>query len=80
MSVSIENTQFQQFVNFALGAKSKSDFAEVSHKMTPLGKYTTTIKKQFDFVGNIGRGDDSKATNDTARKLFHEAVAPRRTP
>lgn len=75
MSVSIENTQFQQFVNFALGAKSKSDFAEVSDKMTPLGKYTITDKKKFDFVGNIGRGDDSKATNDTARKLFHEAVA-----
>ncbi len=50
MSVSIENTQFQQFVNFALGAKSKSDFAEVSDKMTPLGKYTITAKKKFDYL------------------------------
>lgn len=74
MSVSIENTQFQQFVNFALGAKSGSDFAEVSDRMT-LGKYTVTAKKKFDFVGNICRGGESKDINEIARTLFREAVA-----
>ena len=74
MGISIENTQFQQFVKFALGAKSESDFAEVSDKMS-LGNYTIHAKKMFDFVGNIGRGDESMIINETARTLFREAVA-----
>lgn len=74
MGISIENTQFQQFVNFALSAKSGSDFAQVSGKMSR-GNYTIHAKKKFDFVGNIGRGSESKSINETARMLFREAVA-----
>ena len=74
MGISIENTQFQQFVKFALGAKSGSDFAEVSDKMS-LGKFTIKAKEKFDFVGNIGRRSESKNINEIARTLFYEAVA-----
>ena len=71
--------QFEQFARFARtsGGLTGRTVAQVGGQLGPElngAIASITAKSRFDFVGNIGRRQQSKAENNAVRDLFKEAV------
>ena len=78
MKIDLSNSQYKQFVAFANRAKD-SDFVQVGEEVTDLRRgelahCKIVAKSSWDFVGNVGRGKTSRATNDAVRDLFKDTI------
>lgn len=78
MKIDLSNVQYKQFVSFANRAKN-SDFVQVGNPVDDLrpGELEhrkIVAKSSWDFVGNIGRGKTSRATNNAVRDLFKATI------
>ena len=75
------NDAFRAFTDFATQATKGSTFAQISAEKNtvagngPLAGRTIVAKTSFDFVGNVGRGKDSRKVNNDVRDLFKQAIA-----
>lgn len=67
-----DNAQFNEFVRFASQEGVSGRTTLESTQGT--GVMTITAKSKRDFVGNIGRSDESKAANKDVRDLFMNSV------
>ena len=68
MKIDLSNLQYKQFVAFANRA-SDSDFVQVGAAVEDLrpgelAHCKIVAKSSWDFVGNVGRGKTSRATNE----------------
>ncbi|MBQ4439591.1 MAG: hypothetical protein II909_00425 [Kiritimatiellae bacterium] len=81
LGINSYNDAFKAFTDFATQAKSGSTFAQIDGEKNtvagngPLAGRTIVAKTAFDFVGNVGRGTDSRKVNNDVRDLFKQAVA-----
>lgn len=75
------NDAFKAFTDFATQAKSGSTIAQVGGEKNtvvgsgPLAGRTIVAKTSFDFVGNVGRRQESRDVNNDVRDLFKQAIA-----
>ncbi|MBR6074513.1 MAG: hypothetical protein IKP87_04345, partial [Victivallales bacterium] len=68
------NDAFKAFTDFATHAKSGSTIAQVGGT-GPLAGRTIVAKTGFDFIGNVGRRQESRDVNNAVRDLFKQAIA-----
>ena len=74
------NDAFKAFTDFATQAKSGSTIAQVGGEKNtvvgsgPLAGRTIVAKTGFDFVGNVGRRQESRDVNNAVRDLFKQAI------
>ena len=68
------NDAFKAFTDFATHAKSGSTIAQVGGT-GPLAGRTIVAKTGFDFIGNVGRRQESRDVNNAVRELFKQAIA-----
>jgi len=78
MKIDLSNLQYKQFVSFANRAKD-SDFAQMGREVKDLrpgelAHRKIVAKPSWDFKGNIWRGENSRAINDTVRDLFRATI------
>ena len=75
------NDAFKAFTDFATQAKGGSSIAQIGGEKNtvagtgPLAGRTIVAKTGFDFVGNVGRRQESRDVNNAVRDLFKQAVA-----
>ena len=67
------NDAFKAFTDFATQAKSGSTIAQVGGT-GPLAGRTIVAKTSFDFIGNVGRRQESRDVNNAVRDLFKQAI------
>ena len=67
------NDAFKAFTDFATHAKSGSTIAQVGGT-GPLAGRTIVAKTGFDFIGNVGRRQESRDVNNAVRDLFKQAI------
>ena len=74
------NDAFKAFTDFATQAKSGSTIAQVGGEKNtvggtgPLAGRTIVAKTSFDFIGNVGRRQESRDVNNAVRDLFKQAI------
>ncbi len=66
------NTQFQQFVEFANTSKA-GDIAKMS--LSPGGKEHSITATSESFIGKLFRSSETKEANNYARTIFKESIA-----
>ncbi len=72
---------FKMFTDFATQAKGGSSIAQIGGEKNtvavtgPLAGRTIVAKTAFDFVGNVGRRQESRDVNNDVRELFKQAIA-----
>lgn len=75
------NDAFKAFTDFATQAKGGSTIAQIGGEKNtvvgtgPLAGRTIVAKTGFDFVGNVGRRQESRDVNNDVRDLFKQAIA-----
>ena len=75
------NDTFKAFADFAMQAKRGSTIAQIGGEKNavagsgPLAGRTIVAKTAFDFVGNVGRRQESRDVNNDVRDLFKQAIA-----
>ena len=75
------NDAFKAFADFAAQATKGSTIAQVGGEKNtvagtgPLAGRTIVAKTGFDFIGNVGRRQESRDVNNDVRELFKQAIA-----
>ena len=75
------NDAFKAFTDFAAQATKGSTIAQVGGEKNtvvgagPLAGRTIVAKTSFDFIGNVGRRQESRDVNNEVRELFKQAIA-----
>ena len=75
------NDAFKAFTDFAAQATKGSTIAQVGGEKNtvvgagPLAGRTIVAKTSFDFIGNVGRRQESRDVNNDVRELFKQAIA-----
>ena len=75
------NDAFKAFADFAAQATKGSTIAQVGGEKNtvvgagPLAGRTIVAKTSFDFIGNVGRRQESRDVNNDVRELFKQAIA-----
>ena len=75
------NDAFKAFTDFATQAKGGSTIAQIGGEKNtvvgagPLAGRTIVAKTSFDFIGNVGRRQESRDVNNDVRDLFKQAIA-----
>ena len=75
------NDAFKAFTDFATQAKGGSTIAQIGGEKNtvadagPLAGRTIVAKTGFDFIGNVGRRQESRDVNNDVRDLFKQAIA-----
>ena len=75
------NATFKAFADFATQATRGSTIAQIGGEKNvvagsgPLAGRTIVAKTGFDFIGNVGRWQESRDVNNAVRDLFKQAIA-----